>query len=243
MHKGSFVAAFELATGKEVWRTERDELPSWSTPNVYEGKGRAELVTSSPNYSRGYDPLTGKELWKLGGHSKITTPTPIFAHDLIFLTDGYSRPGIKPIYALRPGASGDITLQVGQNKNAHVVWSKRREGPYTPTPLVYGDFLYTVTNRGMLTCWDARSGMQVYTEQLPTHEGYSASPVAADGRLYITGEDGEILVIKTGQQYELLATNDMGEPCLATPAITRGLLIVRSQRYVWGLRSADRTGN
>ncbi len=235
MHKDSFLAAHDVVTGKQVWRTPREELPSWSTPTVVEGPTRVELVTSAPNYTRGYDPLTGKELWRLGGHSKITTPAPVAAHGLIFVADGYSRPGIKPIYAVRPGASGDITLKEDEEANEHVAWSKKRGAPYTPTPVVYGDFLYACTNGGVLTCYEAKTGRQVYEQRLDGASGFSASPVAADGKLYFPSEDGDILVVRAGPTFELLATNRMGDACLATPAISGGVLLVRTRQAVWAL--------
>ena len=119
----------------------RDEISSWGTPTVYEGKTRAELIANGSKAIRGYDPLTGKELWRLSPNSEITTPTPFVAHDLIFVTSGYAP--IQPIYAIKPGATGDISLKDGKESNEFIAWSKKRGGPYMPTPVVYGDHLYT----------------------------------------------------------------------------------------------------
>ncbi|MGH9943498.1 MAG: PQQ-binding-like beta-propeller repeat protein [Pyrinomonadaceae bacterium] len=235
IQKDSFIAAYDLKTGKQLWKTLRDEIPSWGTPTVYEGRTRAELITNGTKFVRGYDPATGKELWRLGGNSEITTPTPFVAHDLIFVASGY-RP-IQPIYAIRLGAAnGDITLAEGKESNASVAWSKQRGGPYMPTPIVYGEHLYTCSNNGVLAAYNAKTGEKVYQERIAGRGGaFTASPVAADGKLYFTSEDGEIFVVKAGPKYELLSTNAMGEVCMATPAISDGTLYVRAQRHLYAV--------
>lgn len=236
IQKNSFIAAYDLKDGKEVWRTQRDEIPSWGTPTIFEGKARAELIANGTNRIRGYDPMTGQELWQLAGNSEVTTPTPFVAHDLIFVTSGY-RP-IQPIYAIRVGASGDISLKENEESNAHIAWSKKRGGPYMPTPIVYGDYLYICANNGTLTCYRAKTGEQIYRERLGAQgSGYAftASPVAADEKIYFTSEDGEVFVVKAGPKYELLATNSMGEVCMATPAISESMILVRTQQHVFGI--------
>lgn len=234
VQKNSFIAAYDLKTGRQVWRTSRDEIPSWGTPTVYEGGGRAELITNGTKFIRGYDPLTGKELWRLGGNSEITTPTPFVAHGLIFVTSGY-RP-IQPIYAIRLGASGDITLQGDKEANDFVVWSKKRGGPYMPTPVVYGDYFYTCSNQGVLTAYNARTGERVYQERIAGRGGaFTASPVAADGKIYLSSEDGEVFVVKAGPKYELLATNQMGEVIMATPAMSDGMIFIRTTGHLYGI--------
>jgi outer membrane protein assembly factor BamB len=232
-HKDGFLSAYALADGKPLWRTARDEPPSWGTPLVYEGPKRDELVVNGSNFIRGYDPATGAELWRLGPNSKITTPAPVFGAGLIFVTNGY-RP-IQPIYAVRPGAEGDISLKGGEESNTHVAWAKVRGGPYMPTPLVYGGYLYCCSNAGVVTCYEARTGKQAYRERLEAANGFSASPVAADGKLYFTGEAGEVFVVRAGPKLELLATNAMEEACLATPAIADGMIFVRTRHHLYGL--------
>jgi len=227
---GSFIAAFDLADGRELWRTPRDEIPSWGTPTVVVDKGRAELVTNATRFARGYDPATGKELWRLGGHSEITVPTPFFGAGLIFIASGY-RP-IKPIFAIRPGGSGDISLEKGQTSNGSVAWSTSKGGPYMPTPIVYRDHLYVCGNDGVVTCFEARSGKPVYKERLGGKGGYTASPVAADGRLYFTSEEGGTNVVRAGPVFSLLATNPAGEVCMATPAISDGTLFIRTEKHL-----------
>ncbi len=164
VQKNSFIAAYDFKTGKQVWKTSRDEISSWGTPTVYEGKTRAELITNGSRAIRGYDPLTGKELWRLTPNSEVTTPTPFVAHDLIFVTSGYAP--IQPIYAIKPGANGDISLKDGKESNEFIAWSKQRGGPYMPTPVVYGDQLYTVSNQGVLTAYNAKTGERIYQERL-----------------------------------------------------------------------------
>ena len=234
VQKNSFIAAYDIKDGRRVWLTPREEIPSWGTPTVYEGKTRAELITNATKYVRGYDPMTGKELWKLSGNSEITTPTPVVAHDLIFVTSGYAP--VQPIYAIRAGATGDISLKDGKESNEHIAWSKKRGGPYMPTPIVYGDYLYTCSNNGVVTCYNAKTGERVYQQRIAERGGaFSASPVAADGKIYLSSEDGEIFVFKAGPKHELLATNPMGEVLMATPAISDGMIIVRGLRHVFGI--------
>jgi outer membrane protein assembly factor BamB len=231
--KNSFLAAFGLADGRLVWLTPRDEIPSWGTPTIYEDGKRTELITNATKFVRGYDPLTGKELWRLGRNAEITVPTPIIAHGLIFVTSGY-RP-IQPIYAVRPGANGDITLKSGKDTNEAVAWSKRTGGPYMATPVVYGDYLYTVSNAGILACYEARTGKKVYQERLSGRGGYTASPVAADGRIYLASEESGVKVVKAGAKYEPLSSNPMGDVCMATPAISDGMIFVRTQHFLYGI--------
>lgn len=237
VQKNSFVAAYSLKTGKLVWKTTRDEISSWGTPTVYEGKTRAELVTNGSKAIRGYDPATGKELWRLTPNSEVTTPTPFVAHDLIFVTSGY-RP-LQPIYAIRPGANGDISLAADKDSNASIAWSKKRGGPYMPTPIVYGDLLYTCSNQGVVTAYKAITGEQVYQERLAGKGGaFTASPVASDGKIYLSSEDGEVFVVKAGPKHELLSTNPVGEVMMSTPAISDGLVIVRGINHLFAFGEA-----
>ncbi len=229
---GSFLAAYSLEDGRRVWSTPRDEIASWSSPTLWTNSRRVELVTNGSQYARGYDPLTGKELWRLAKKSEATIPTPIFGHDLVFIASG-NRP-IQPIIAIRPGASGDISLAEGEEANAAIAWSRMRGGPYMTTPLLYGDYLYVCSNAGMLTCYEARTGKEVYKQRMGG-TSYTASPVAADGRLYFASEQGEVRVVATGPRFRLLAVNDMGDICMATPAISGGALFVRTQHFLYAV--------
>ncbi len=243
IQKNSFIAAYDIKTGKLAWKTPREEIPSWGTPTVYEGPTRSELITNGTRAIRGYDPATGKELWKLTPNSEITTPTPFVAHDLIFVTSGYSP--VQPIYAIRPGANGDISLKDGKASNEFIAWSKQRGGPYMPTPVVYGELLYTCSNQGVLTAYNAKTGERVYQKRIGgTGAPFTASPVASDGKIYFSSEDGDVFVVKAGPKYELLSKNPVGEVMMATPAISDGLVIVRgiSHLFAFGETPVSKTG-
>jgi outer membrane protein assembly factor BamB len=234
--QGSFLMALRLSDGETVWKAERDELPSWSTPTIYPGHegGRVELVTNAPNFIRGYDPRTGEERWRLGRSSKITAPTPIYDEDLIVVVSG-RRPN-APIFVLRSGAEGDITLPEDAESGGHVLWTRERAGSYMPTPLIYDGHLYVLKNQGILACYDLRSGEKRYEQRLPkVGSGFSASPVAADGRLYLPSEDGDILVVKAGPELELIGRNSIGQPLMATPAISGDTLYVRGEHDLFAI--------
>jgi outer membrane protein assembly factor BamB len=214
------------ADGSLLWSTPRDEIPSWSSPTIWRNANRVEIVTNASQFARGYDPATGKELWRLEKKSEATVPTPVVTRDLAFVTSG-NRP-IQPIFAIKAGAAGNVSLKEGESANAHVAWGRLRGGPYMPTPIVYGDYLYTIGNAGMVTCYDAATGKEIYKERLGG-TSYTASPVAADGRLYFVSEQGEVRVVKAGADFELLAVSKIGEVCMATPAISGGALFVRTK--------------
>ena len=230
----SFLLAANIKTGGTVWKSVRKELPSWGTPTVFNGKGRAEIITNASNFIRGYDPETGKELWRLGGSSKITAPTPIFSDNLIIVASG-RRPE-APIFAIRAGASGDITLEGEQTSNNFVAWSKKARGSYMPTPLIYRGYLYVLSNQGVFDCYDLSTGQEIYRERIP-HQGggFSGSPVAADDRIYLPSEDGDIFVVKAGPKFELVGKNTMGELLMTTPAISSGMMLVRTQHHLFAI--------
>jgi outer membrane protein assembly factor BamB len=231
----SFISAYRLTDGAEIWKKTREEIPTWSTPTICETPEGPILVTAGTNYARGYDPLTGEELWRLADHSEIAIPTPFFANGLIYVASGY-RP-IKPIYAIRPTARGDISLAENATGNRHIAWSRHWGGPYTPTPLVHGEYLYVCDNDGILSCYVAANGKQVYRFRLRNGgaASFSASPVASEDRLYFPSEEGVMVVVRTGPKCEVLATNPLGEECLATPAISGRLMIVRTKGHVIAL--------
>jgi len=232
IYKDSFIAAYRLSDGKQAWKTTRESIPSWGSPTIYQGEKRHELITNG-NTIKGYDPATGKELWSLAPNSEVTVATPIVAHDLFYVTAGY--PPVRPVYAIRPGGNGDISLPEGSESSPAVAWSKSRGGTYIPTPIVYGDYLYTCANDGRMRVYNAKTGEEVYRQRVGGGGTFSASPVAADGRLYFTNEEGEVIVVKAGPEYEELARNEMGEVCMSTPAISDGLLVVRTLKHVYGL--------
>ncbi|MBZ5594896.1 MAG: PQQ-binding-like beta-propeller repeat protein [Acidobacteriia bacterium] len=231
--KDSFIAAFDLKDGKELWRTARAEIPSWGTPTVVAGKDHAEVATNGTKAIRGYDAATGKQLWTLGPNSEVTCTTPVSAHGLIFVTAGY--PPVQPIYAIKVGSSGDLTLKDGKESSDAIAWSKQHGGVYLPSPIVYGEHLYTVGNNGILTAYEAKTGTRVYQQRIGEGGSFVASPIAAANKLYISSEDGDVYVVKAGPQYELLSKNPIGEPILSTPALAGDLLLVRGARHLFAI--------
>ena len=235
-HADSFLLALDSETGETVWKTDRVEQPSWGTPTVVTTPAGPELVSNASKLIRGYDPRTGKELWRLGGSSNITAPTPVFADGLFVVASG--RAPERPIFAIKAGARGDLTLRDGATSNAHVAWSRTGRGSYMPTPLIYNGLLYVLANNGVFDAYDLRTGEEVYRQRL-THlgSGFSASPVAADGKIYLSSEDGEMLVVRAGREFAHLATNSMGELLMASPALSGGVMYVRSSQSLFAIRS------
>jgi outer membrane protein assembly factor BamB len=230
MHQGSFLAAFDAASGRELWRTPRDSKPSWSTPTIVEGPKRTELVTNGVEHVCGYDAETGKELWRLKGTSMISVPTPFVDKGLIYVFSGYSR-NIRRSYAIRPGASGDIT-----GSKESIAWM-REEAPYLSTPVIVGDQLFTYSTRGgIMASYNARTGTTLYQQRLGAGTPASASMVASDGVVYAANEDGEVYVFRPGAKYEQLSVNPMGETVMATPAISEGSLFIRGARHLFAIR-------
>lgn len=232
----SFIAMYDVATGSEIWKTNRDEIPSWSTPTVIDTPTGLQVVTNATGAARGYDFETGKQLWQIKRNSEIAVPTPFTARGLIFISSGY-RP-IQPIYAIRLDARGDLTLDEGVERSEYVAWSVTKGGPYMPTPIVYGDYLYLCSNSGILTCYQAITGELVYKKRLPTkgNRSFVGSPIAADGNLYLTSEEGETVVIQAGPTLKLVSNNFCGENCLATPAISTGTIYIRGQNHIFAFR-------
>lgn len=240
IQENSFVASFDLQTGAEQWRTGRDEIPTWPSPTVHVFGDIPMLLTHGTKAARGYDARDGQLLWELPGHSEIVVPTPFVARGLIFLASGYSP--IQPIVALRPTARGTIELQAvdgteaapaeeqGSAASNPLAWSVLRGGPYMPTPLAYGAHLYVCANNGLLTCYDLQTGEQIYRERVRIGgtAAFTASPIAADGHLYLTAEDGRVAVIKAGEDFELVSVNPVGQTVMATPAISEGVFYVRT---------------
>lgn len=231
VQKDSFLAAFDAATGRELWRTPRADVPTWSTPTVITGGGRAQVVVNGWKHVGGYDLQTGKEVWRMTGGGDIPVPTPVFGHGLLFVTNAHGPS--SPVFAVRPTATGDVSLKAGEASNVHVAWSVPRDGSYMQTPLVYGDHLYVCKDNGVLSVFDAMTGRRVYQERLGEGTtGFTASAVAADGKVYYTSEEGEVFVLKAGPAFEVLARNPLGEVTLATPAISEGVLFFRTRGHV-----------
>ncbi len=230
----SFVLALKLETGEIVWKTSRDELSSWGTPTVAATMSGPELVTNASNFIRGYDARTGRELWRLGGSSKIAAPTPIFAEDLIVVASG--RAPERPIFVVKPGSRGDLTLTRDQTSSNAIAWSRTGRGSYMPTPLAYRGLLYVLANNGVFDAYDLKSGKEIYRQRLPlVGSGFSASPVAADGKIYLSNEDGDMLIVRAGPTFEHVATNAIGELLMATPALSEGVMYVRGASSLFAI--------
>lgn len=237
VQQDSFLAAFDIRDGRELWRTPRDDVPSWSTPTIVQTATRTELVVNGFKHAGGYDPSTGRPLWKLSGGGDIPVPTPIFAHDLIFLSSAHGSD--RPLCAVRPGANGDLTPSNDETLGESLAWYKRRDGIYMQTPIVYGDYLYACRGNGVLSCYEAQTGERLYQKRLGSGKaGFTASPVAADGKLYFTSEAGVIYIVAAGAEFEQVAANEMDAFCMATPAISGGLLIVRTTDHVVAIGSS-----
>ena len=225
----SFIAAYDTATGSELWRVDRDEASNWSTPFIWEHDARTEVVTTGTGGVRSYD-LDGRHLWGLEGMSSIHVATPFTRHGLLYINSGYTADSTRPVYAIRSGATGDISLPDGSTSNDYVVWSHPTLGSYNPSALVYGDYHYTLLDRGILLCHDAKTGAEVYPRQRVSRGGtlFTASPWAYNGKIFAISEDGDTYVVKAGPEFELLGMNTLNEWTLATPAIASGSLIVRT---------------
>jgi len=230
--KDSFLAAFNAADGRELWRVPRSGVSvcSWATPGVFTSGDRTQIVTNGFPYIAGYDFKTGKELWRLKSEGDIPVPTPFMAHGLIYVANAHG--GKAPLYAIRPGASGDITPAPGSRVSAGVAWSEERNGSYLQTPVVFGDYIYASTSQGVFKAYEARTGRKIYEERLGTGGSFTSSPIAVDGKVFVSNEEGRTFVLKAGPQFEIIATNEMGEPILSTPAVSGGLLYVRTPSRV-----------
>jgi outer membrane protein assembly factor BamB len=229
--KNSFIAALNLKDGKEVWRTTRDDVPTWGTPTVYDNGKTAQMIVNGYKHVGSYDVATGKELWRLKGGGDIPVPTPILSKGMVFITNAHGQ--FAPILAIRLTAEGDISLKGDETSNPYVAWSYPRDGAYMITPLVYGDYLYSCKNNGVLYCYEAISGKKLYQERLGNGTtGFSASPVGGDGKIYFSSEDGDIYVVKAGPAFEILANNPMGAVCMASPAISGGVIYFRTQSHL-----------
>jgi outer membrane protein assembly factor BamB len=229
VQKNSFLAAFDAKTGKELWRTPRQDVPTFGTPAVLpNGEGGLQVVVNGWKHMGGYDLTTGQERWRLAGTGDIPVPTPVFANGLIVLTAAHG--GGRPIYAIRPDAKGDLS----QNKAA-IAWSQERSGNYMQTPLLAGGIAYFCYDNGVLTAFELGAGERLFQQRLGTASGFTSSPVAAADRLYITNEDGHTFVLQQGKEYKVLAENELGEPVMATPAVVDGTLYMRGGRHLFAI--------
>lgn len=224
----SYLTALKIEDGKEIWRTKRDEVSTWGTPNIYSSNGKTQIVVNGYKHMGGYDLETGKEMWWMSDGGDAPATTPVIAHDIIFICNAHGK--YSPIYAIKPDATGNITLAPDSTKNKYIAWSIKRGGAYMVSPLIYGDYLYNLRNNGELTCFDAKTGELKYKESLK--DAFTASGIAADGKIYYSSENGSIYVIKAGAEFKLLAKNEMKDICMASPAISGNVLFFRTQHYL-----------
>ena len=226
VQKDSFLAAFDVATGKELWRTPRADVPTWSTPTIHQVGGQTQILVNGWKHTGAYDFKTGAEIWKFNGGGDIPVPTPIVGFGLIFMTSAHGP--ASPVLAIRETAKGDISLKAGETTNDHVAWSVPRDGAYLVSPVLYRDLIYVTKTNGAFNVFNAKTGERVHQGRLGNGTtAFTASTIAADGKLYFAGEDGDVHVLKAGT-FEVLATNPLGAVTLATPAVSEGVLYFRT---------------
>jgi len=225
-----FIASLDLKTGREIWRTARDEISTWSTPNFYNMEPHRQVVVNGYQHIGGYDFETGKEIWKLGNGGDAPVPTPVFGHGLIYVHGSHGR--YSPIFAIKPEAKGDITLHKDSISNVFIQWSIKRGAAYMPTNLVYGDYLYNLRMNGNLTCYDALTGKVIYKERLPEARGITSSGVASGGKLYYATEQGDVYVVKAGPKFEVVSRNPLEDLIMTTPAISENMIFFRTQGHL-----------
>ncbi|MBT3302873.1 MAG: PQQ-like beta-propeller repeat protein, partial [Bacteroidetes bacterium] len=223
----SFIATYNAASGKEIWKKKRKEYPGWCTPNIYENDGKTIIAVNGFKHRGGYDFETGKEIWNMSGGGDIQIPTPIIKDDLIYFNSAHGKS--SPILAVKTSAIGDITLEKEQTTNDYIAWSIARGGAYMQTMLIYGDYLYNFRWNGNIQCLDAKTGQEIYKEKLGKAESFTASPVASDGKIYIPNDNGKVYVIKAGETFEVISKNYLRDLCLVTPSITKGIIYFRTQ--------------
>jgi outer membrane protein assembly factor BamB len=228
VQENSFLAVLDIKSGEEIWRTPRDEVPTWSTPTVHTFDGKAQIIVNGYKHMGGYEFETGKQIWKLSDGGDIPVPTPVVAHDLIFINNAHGK--LSPIYAIKSSAKGDISLAENATSNENIVWSIKKGGAYMQSPLVYGDYLYNLRGNGSLHCYEAKTGKEIYKESLK--DPFSASGVAGGNKIYFSSERGKIFVIQAGPDFKLLAENDVKDICMPTPAISGDVIYFRTHNYL-----------
>jgi outer membrane protein assembly factor BamB len=224
----SFLAAFDVATGEEIWKQPRDEHPGWCTPNIYQHEGRDIVVVNGYKHRGGYDFVTGEEIWRMSGGGDVPVPTPQIGKDVIFFNSAHGR--YSPVMAVRKDAEGDITLNPGDTANEYVKWSFWRGGSYMHTMLLYDDLLYNVRWNGSFQCLDPETGESIFKETLGKADQFIASPVASDGKIYVISDMGMVYTLKAGPEFEILAENDLKDICMTVPALTEGAIYFRTKR-------------
>jgi outer membrane protein assembly factor BamB len=221
----SFIVALDKKTGRQVWRTPRKVQVSWATPVIVRTAKRAELITSGTEAVIAYDPATGKELWRAKGVESNAIPSPVASREMVVVSAGFPA---KIAYAIRLGGTGNLSAP------SNMVWTYAKGTAYVPSPILYGEYLYLMTDRGLLTCLDARTGEVEYEGgRIPIPATFTASPVAFDNKLLLTSEDGDTFVLAAGPKHAVLRTNSIGEPVYASPAVAGGSIYIRGERHLY----------
>jgi outer membrane protein assembly factor BamB len=236
----SYLLALDAKSGQELWRTPRDEQSNWATPFVWENELRTEIVTSGSGAIRSYD-LDGKMLWSLKGMSSITIATPYAAHGMLFVTSGYVGDKLRPIYAIRPGALGDISLENNTTNNNFIAWSRPQAAPYNPSTLVTSERLFVLYDRGLVACFNALTGDEIFgPKRLPDGGAFTSSPWAMDGKIFCLNEDGVTYVLSDSEQFEVLHTNQLAEDDMgmASPAIAGDRLLIRTASRIYCIKNS-----
>ena len=228
--ENSFLAAFDVKTGKELWKTTRDDYPGWSTPNIYKNNGKTFVVVNGYKHMGGYDFTDGKEIWRMSGGGDIPIPTPIIGKDMIYLNGSHGK--TSPVIAVNTNATGDITLSDQQTSNQFVKWSKPRGGSYIQTMLLYHNHLYNVGWNGIVSCMDPSTGNEIYIGKLGKTKSFYSSPVASDGKIYIVDEEGTVYIFQDGNEFKALAEIPLNDPSMVAPSITDGMIFFRTQHYL-----------
>ncbi len=232
----SYLIALDKTTGDEIWRVPRDEPTTWSTPCIWQNERRTEIVTSGSKKIRSYD-LSGKLLWEITRLATLAVPTPFVADGLLYAMSGYPTDPISPVYAIRPGASGDITLKDNETSNEYIVWYRADSGPIDPSSIVYKGKYYGLTDGGLLICHDAKTGKEIYGKQRldPAAGTFTTSPWAYNDRIFCLNEDGDTYVVQAGSEFKVLRKNSIDDTCMACPAIAGGSLILRTYTKLYRL--------
>jgi outer membrane protein assembly factor BamB len=238
--KQQYIAGFDKQTGKEIWRTKRDlggktqpgQRSGWATPYIWGNAARTEIVAVGPGEVISYD-LAGKELWRMSGMAATPIPTPFAYEGLLYINGGRGR----PLFALRPGAAGDISLKEGQTSNEYVVWSQARGGTYLPSAVAYQGAIYTLTETGILNRFDAKTGKQTYKTRIdPAATAFTTSPWAYNGKLFCLSEEGQTFVITTGEEFRLSHVNELNDMAQASPALVDERLLIRTEHRLYSIR-------
>lgn len=237
----SYLAGIDCATGQTRWKTLRDEKSTWATPLVWQHDGTTEIVTAGKKENRSYS-TDGELLWHFDGHmSNLTIPSPFAVDGLLYITSGYFQDKSRPVYAIKPGARGDITLAEDQTANEFISWFLPQAGPYNTSPIVYRGLYYTLLDRGMVTCYDAQSGELVYDRtRFPQGATFTASPWAYNGKVFCLDEDGNTFVLSAGREFQVERINSLDELCIATPAISQGKLLIRTASQVYCIDQSEK---